>query len=259
MGGTDLLIGDKHVSVFQDSLLAVLVGDEVSRDVALVELHALGELELDTEGVGLLHGDDTFFAHLVDGIGDDLADRGVGGRDGGHLGDFGLVVDFFGDRLDRLHSRRHGLLDAPLEGNRVGSGGNVFQALANQGLRQHGGGGGAVPGDIVGLGGHFLHELGTHVFEVVLELDLLGDGDPVVGDGRSTPALADHDIAPFGPERHLDRVSQLVDAGLEPPARPFVEMQLLSHYFFTLASTSRLLRTSRSSPSTATSVPPYLE
>ena len=113
-----------------------------------------------------------------------------------------------------------GLLDAPLEGDGVGAGGHVAQALADQRLGQHGSRGGAVAGHVVGLGGHFLHELGAHVLEVVLELDLLGDGDAVVGDGRGAPALADHDVAALGAERHLDGVGQLVDAGLEAPTGP---------------------------------------
>ena len=41
----------------------------------------------------LLDGDDAVLADLVDGVGDDLADRVVGGRDRSDLGDLGLVVD----------------------------------------------------------------------------------------------------------------------------------------------------------------------
>ena len=259
MRRADLLVGDQYVGVLQNGLLAVLVGDEVGRNIALVELHTLGELELDTEGVGLLHGDDALFADLVDGLGDDLADGRVSGRDRSHLGNLSLVVDFLGQRFYRLHGRRYRLFDTPLEGDGIGPGGNVAQSLAHQGLGQHGGRGGTVAGDVVGLGRHFLHELGAHVLEVVLQLDLLGNGHAVVGYGRGAPALADHDVAPFGPEGHFDRVGQLVDAGLQAPTGLFVEMQLLGHYFFTLASTSRLLRTRRSSLSIVTSVPPYFE
>jgi hypothetical protein len=52
-GSADLLgpVGDQDVRVLEDGLHALLVGDEVRRDVALVELHALGELELEAEGV----------------------------------------------------------------------------------------------------------------------------------------------------------------------------------------------------------------
>jgi hypothetical protein len=44
----------------------------------------------------------------------------------------------------------------------------------HDGLGQHGGGGGAVTGDVGGLGSDFLDHLRAHVLELVLEFDLLG-------------------------------------------------------------------------------------
>ena len=61
--------------VFEDGFLALRVGDEVRVEEALVEAHALGELELGAEGVRLLDGDDAFLADLVDRLGDQRADR----------------------------------------------------------------------------------------------------------------------------------------------------------------------------------------
>jgi len=52
------------------------------------------------------------------------------------------------------------------------------------GLGEDGGGGGAVAGDVAGLGGDLTDHLGAHVLEGVLELDLLGDADAVLGDRR---------------------------------------------------------------------------
>ena len=96
-------------------------------------------------------------------------------------------------------------------------------------LGEHRGGGGAVTGDVVGLGGDFLHQLGAHVLEGIVELDFLRDGHAVVGDGRGAELLVEDDVAALRPERDLDRVGQLVDAGLEGAARLFVELQLLCH------------------------------
>src|SRR5690606_14047236 len=123
------------------------------------------------------------------------------------------------------------------------------------------GGGGAVTRDVVGLGGDLLHELGAHVLEGVVELDLAGDGYTVVGDGGGAPLLVEHHVAALGAERHLDGVGELVDAGLEGAAGFVVELEDLGHlvpHLVTMASTSRADRTSTSSPSTVTSVPPYL-
>ena len=78
-------------------------------DVALVEPHALDELELHAEGVRLLDRDHAVLADLVDGLGDLLADLGVGGGDGADVGDLLLLLDLLGlvlDALDRELDRR---------------------------------------------------------------------------------------------------------------------------------------------------------
>ena len=59
----------------------------------------------------------------------------------------------------------------------------------NQGLSQNGSGGGTVTGDVVGLLSNFLDQLSTDLLERLFELDLLGDGDAVVGDGGGAPLL----------------------------------------------------------------------
>ena len=62
------------------------------------------------------------------------------------------------------------------------------------------------------LRGDLAHHLRAHVLEAVLELDLLGDGDAVLGDRRGAEALLDDDVAALGAEGDLDRVGQGVDA-----------------------------------------------
>ena len=87
----DLRVGDQDVRLLEDRLHALGVGDEVRRDVALVEPHPLDELELHAEGVRLLDRDHAVLADLVDGLGDLLADLGVGGGDGADVGDLLLL------------------------------------------------------------------------------------------------------------------------------------------------------------------------
>jgi hypothetical protein len=66
-------------------------------------------------------------------------------------------------------------------------------------LGQDGGGGGAVAGDVVGLDGRFLEQLGAHVLIRVLQLDLLGHGHAVVGDGGRAELLVEATLRPLGP------------------------------------------------------------
>ena len=223
---------EQDVRLFEHGFLTVLIGHEVRRQVTLVELHTFGELELDTERVGLLNGDHAVLAHLVDGVGDDLADCGVGSRDGGDVGDVALVVHFLGLRLDRLHCCSNGFFDTALQAHGVCTSSNVAHAVGNHGLGQHRCGGGAVTGDIVGLGGDFLHQLGAHVFEWVFQFDFLGNGHTVVGDGWCTELLVENDVATLRSQRHLDGVGELVDAGFKSAACFFVEFQHLWHVMF---------------------------
>ena len=89
----DLLVGDQDVGVVEDGLHALLVGDHVRGDVALVELHPLGELELHPEGLALLDVHDAVLADLVDRVGDHVADLVVAGRDRRHARDLVLAGD----------------------------------------------------------------------------------------------------------------------------------------------------------------------
>ena len=56
------------------------------------------------------------------------------------------------------------------------------------------------------------HHLRAHVLERILEVDLLGDGDAVLGDRGRAELLVEDDVASLGAERDLDRVGELVDA-----------------------------------------------
>ncbi len=79
-------------------------------------------------------------------------------------------------------------------------------------LGEDGRGGGAVTGHVGGLRSDLADHLRAHVLESVGELDLLGDGDAVLGDGRRTELLLEHDVAALGAEGDLDCVGELVDA-----------------------------------------------
>jgi hypothetical protein len=67
------------------------------------------------------------------------------------------------------------------------------------------------------------------MFSSEFELDLLGDGDAVLGDGRRTELLLDDDVAALGAERHLDRVGQRVDAAQDRLTGIFSVQNLLCH------------------------------
>ena len=123
------------------------------------------------------------------------------------------------DLLQLVDDGADGLVDAALERHRVRAGGDVLQAFAEDRLGEHGRGGGAVAGDVGRLGRDFLHHLRAHVLERIGQLDFLGDGDAVLGDGRRAELLVEDDVAALGAEGDLHRLGELIDAALECSAR----------------------------------------
>ena len=259
----DLLVVDEDVGVVQHRLHLLRIGDEVGRQVTAVELHAVHGLQGGLEALGLFDGDDAVLAHLLHRLGDQVADLAVVvGGDGADLGD--LLLAGRGDReaLERLGDGLDGPVDAPLQLHRVGAGGDVLEALAEDRLGQHGGGGGAVAGEVGGLGGDLLHHLGAHVLDRVGQLDFLGHRHAVLGDGRRAELLVDDDIPALGTEGDLHRLGEVVDAPLELGAGIGTEKQLLRSHLVnllgveatgrnqpSLASTSDALMMTYSSPS----------
>ena len=153
----------------------------------------------------------------------------VTGGDGRGGSDLLLGLDLLGRLQQRLGDLLDGLLDAALQAERVGAGRDVAQALANERLGEHGGGGGAVARDVVGLLGDLLDQLGADLLVRVLQLDLLGDGHTIVGDRGGAPLLLQDDVATLGAQRHLYRVGEGVKAPLEAAAGLFVIRNCLGH------------------------------
>ncbi len=215
--------------------LLVRVVDEVGRQVAAVELHAFDDFQLVLQRLAVFDGDDAFLADLVHRLGDDLADVGVGvGGNGADLGDFLGGRAGLGDLLQLFDDGGHGLVDAALQVHRVHAGGDVLHAFADDRLGQHGGGGGAVTGDVGGLGSDFLDHLRAHVLELVLQFDFLGDGNAVLGDGRGAEGALQHHVAAFRAEGDLDSVGQDVDATHHALTRGITKLNFFSCHCLSL-------------------------
>ncbi len=75
------------------------------------------------------------------------------------------------------------------------------------------------PASVVGLLRDFAHHLRAHILELVFELDLLGDGDAVLGDARRAVGFVDDDVAALGAERHFHRIGEHLDAAQHAVAR----------------------------------------
>ena len=245
--GRDLLLVDEDVGVLKRGFHALGIGDEVGREIAAIELHALNDIKLGLHGAGLFDGDDAILADFVHRLGDDDADLRVRvGGDGADLGDHvagdglrelgelaalndAVLIALADDGLDSL-------VDAALERHRVGTGGHSLYAFAVDRLGEDGGGGGAVAGYVRGLGGDFANHLGAHVLERIFELDLLGDGHAVLGDRRGTELLLDNNVATLRAEGDLDRVGEDVYTAQDRLPRIFSMQNLLCHLLLLLVA-----------------------
>src|SRR5512135_2451684 len=227
----DLLVVQQQVRVLQHHLLLVAAVDEVRREEAPVELHALDHLELVGQPFAVLDRDHAFFADLLHRLGDHLADcLVVVGRDRRDLRDFGARRAGPGEPLEIDDDRFDGEADAALEVHRVHAGGDVLHALGDDAGGEHDGGSGAVAGHLGGLGRDFAHHLRAHVLEVVLELDFLGHDHAGVDHHRRPVGLFEHYGARFRAERDAHRVAQYVHSPDDPRVRRFAEQELFCRH-----------------------------
>src|SRR4029453_8461439 len=252
---TDLLVRDQDVRVLEDSLHPLRIRDHVRRQVALVELHALGELELEAEGLALLDVHDAVLADLLDRVGQNVADLAVTGGDGRHACDVLLAGDLLGLGLQALDHLVDGLLDATLDRHRVCARSDVPETIADDGLGEDGRCRRAIAGDVVRRCGDLTDELCALVLEDVLDLDLSSDRDAVVRNRGRAELLVEHDVAPLRAKGDLDRVGEDVHATLERAPCVLVELQLLVSHVFPLPPVYAFAPASARSPTPSARTP----
>jgi hypothetical protein len=229
----DLLLVDEDERVLEHALGALRIGHEVGREEALVERHALDIVERRLGGLAFLDLADAIGADLVDRLGDELADRGVvvGGH-GRDLLEVGLALALLRHLGDGVGGCLGRGVDAALDRDGVRARGDVLQAAVEDRAGEDGGAGGAVARDVRGLLRDLLHHLGAHVLERSGEIDLLRDGDAVLGDVRAAVALREEHVVTDGTHRHGHGLHELVDAALEFRARRRIELHLLLCHVF---------------------------
>ena len=145
---------------------------------------------------------------------------------------FSLTGD--GHLLDRLDHGVVGGVDAAAQGHRIGPGGHHPQPFEIDRLGQQRGGRGAVAGHVAGLRGRFLDQLGAEVLEGVVQVDLLGHGDAVLGDLRRAPALVEHGVSAAGAQRADHGPGQLAHPGGQRLPSFVFKDQLFCHSGFLL-------------------------
>ena len=150
------------------------------------------------------------------------------GRDRGDLGLLEPALDGTRHGPDGLDGDPDAAIEAALEVDRAGAGGDVADAVGEDGVREDGGGAGAVADRIAGALRRLADHLGAEVLGGILELHLLGDRDSIVADEWSAKAPLDEHALGLGAERHAHgigegrRAAQDLFASLGPEQDLFV-------------------------------------
>ncbi len=206
----DFFLVDQNIGILEHHFHPLGISDEIRREIAAIELHALHGDQLRHHGLRFFHRDDAVLAHLLHRLGNNISDGFIAvGRDAAHLSDH-VARNRLRQLLDRLHGDFHGFVDAALHGHRVHARSHGLHAFSINDLRQHGGGGGPIAGYVGGFRSHLAHHLRSHVFERILKFNLLGHRHSVFGDGGSAKLFLQHDIAALGAQGDLHGVGQLI-------------------------------------------------
>ncbi len=167
LNDVDFLVGYQDADVFVFSQHPLLIGDEVGRDVAAIDLHPLDDIEFGCQGFRFFNGDYPVGGDFFHRFGNHFADFFVvTGGDGGDLLDRGSF-NWLGHRFDFFNQLGDGFVDAAPHGYGIRPGCDVPQAFPYHCLRQDCGGGGAVAGDVFRLLRDFPQQAGTGVFQGV--------------------------------------------------------------------------------------------
>ena len=195
------------------------------------------QVQLGLHGLGFLNGDNAVLGDLLHGICHHLAHGIIGCGDGCDSCDLILAADVLGLCLNGLNSCFNSLLHSLSHNDGVGTCSQVLHTLVDHGLSQNGSCGGTVTGNIIGLGSDLLYQLSAHVFEAVLKLDLLCDGNAVVCDQGSTEGLIKNNISALGAQGDPYCIGKLIYALFHLLAGIYTVFNILSHFFFPPMST----------------------
>lgn len=133
------------------------VGDEVRRDVIMIEVYIFGNFEFILYSFVFFDGDDIFFVDFFYSVGNYFIDVViVVGVDGSDLGNFGVSSDVMFVFLKVVDDGVNGSLDIMVEIYRVVVGSDVFDGFGEDGMGEDGSGSGVVISNFVGFGGDIL-------------------------------------------------------------------------------------------------------
>ena len=122
---------DQQVAIFLNAFHPFRIGHKVGRKVAAIKTHSFDEIEGCFQTLGFFDRNDAFFADLIHGFGQNIADGFViVSGNSADLGDFVPVAGRFGDRFKLVNDFGNRFVDAALDAHGIVPGSNQFYPLA---------------------------------------------------------------------------------------------------------------------------------
>ena len=230
-----LLLVQQHVDVLELGGHLLGVGDEVGRQIAAVELHALDDVDLGLQRLVFLDGDDALVADLLHRLRRSSCRSRrrhwprscrpgrLSAEDATGLARFSMSLTTAVTAMSMPRFRSIGFMPAAtdLAPSRTMAWASTVAVVVPS------------PAMSLVLEATSRTHLRAHVLELVLELDLLGDGDAVLGDARRAERLVEDDVAALRTERDLDRIGENVDAAQHALAGVAVKFYVLGSHCLT--------------------------
>lgn len=226
----DLLVAKEDEGVLELSLRGLGVGGEIRRNVTAVPLDTFNVFDLSLESLTILSGNRGRMAKLLENSGQNTTDVLITvGRNGGNGLNLSAGLHGGGHILELLDDDVNGELNTTAEVHGVHASGNRLASLLEDGASKNGGGGGAITSLIVGLGGNLLDEASTNVVVSIGELNLLSNGDTILGDLGRAEGLVNDDVTAARTKSDLDGISEHVNTLEHSSASVGAELDLLTY------------------------------
>ena len=213
----NLLIINQDVRFLHFALHLLRVGNEVSREVATIELHTFNHTDSSISTLGLFDSDDTVFGNFAHSVCNQLTDNGViVGRNRSNLFNLVIVVThFLCLSFDRINHFGNSLVDTAFDIHRAGTSSHVLQAFGYDGLSQNSSGCSTITCIITGLGSNFLYQLCAGILICVCQLNFFRYRYTIFRDVGSTEFLFDDNVTTFRAEGYFHCICQCVDTFLQ--------------------------------------------
>jgi hypothetical protein len=209
----DLLVNQKDGSVLKLNLGGLLVGNEVRWHVTAVPSETFNVFYLSLEGFTFWDSDSSVSSELLENSSNKATDVTITvSRDSGNGFDFLSSLDWDSLLLKADNDGINGKLDSPAEVHGVHASSNRLAAFLENGTSEDGGGSGTITCLIVDLGSDLLDEGGTDVVVAILEFNILGNSNTVLGDLGHAKGSVENYIAAAGTEGNLYGIGEHVNA-----------------------------------------------